>query len=74
MVFLDEMAAAADAAVARLPQDHAAVPALWLFEARNLTAGPCQGPGHNIDVAVVRPPSRHLAVGAKEISDMAATA
>ena len=34
--FRDETAAAADAAMNRLPQDHATVPALWWFEVRNI--------------------------------------
>ena len=34
--FRDEAAAAADAAMDRLPQDPAAVPALWWFEVRNI--------------------------------------
>ena len=34
--FRDEAAAAADAAMNRLPRDHATVPALWWFEVRNI--------------------------------------
>lgn len=34
--FPDETAPASDAAMDRLPQDHAAVPALWWFEVRNI--------------------------------------
>ena len=34
--FDDESAAAADAAMERLPADHAVVPALWWFEVRNI--------------------------------------
>ncbi|MDE0459571.1 MAG: type II toxin-antitoxin system VapC family toxin [Chromatiales bacterium] len=34
--FPDETAPASDAAMDRLPRDHAAVPALWWFEVRNI--------------------------------------
>ena len=34
--FVDEAAQAADAAMDRLPNDHAVVPALWWFEIRNI--------------------------------------
>ena len=36
--FEDEEAPVADAAMDRLPEDHAIVPALWRFEIRNILA------------------------------------
>ena len=36
--FEDEESPVADAAMDRLPEDHAVVPALWWFEIRNILA------------------------------------